>query len=71
MSAKDEKEIWDNQAKRSAGVLRKLLEDYPLPEGDSVRTDAEDALREHTALNQAEAAEKGAQARSELTNLDH
>lgn len=61
MSAKDEKEIWENQAKRNASVLRKLLNDYPLPEDDPVRKDAEAALREHTAINLAEAAEKGAQ----------
>jgi hypothetical protein len=64
LSAKDEKEIWEQQAKDHAAGLRHLLKNYPLPdtpEGQAVREDAEAALREHTAINLAEAAEKGAQ----------
>lgn len=64
MSAKDEKEIWEQQAKESAAALRHSLENYALPdtpEGQAIREDAEAALREHTAINLAEAAEKGAQ----------
>ncbi|WP_028778708.1 hypothetical protein [Shimazuella kribbensis] len=64
MSAKDEKEAWENEAKEAADDLRHLLANYPLPdtpEGRTTHEYAEDALREHTALNLAEAAEKGAQ----------